>query len=191
MEVGVIQFWEHLQKGIDVIAKASFAFELLGIKDAFKDYFSRIFSSPISLVIVPYDNPEPVGFMKLENEILLEGRRVIDEMLNNLPEYYDFLVWTSASLKKIEIGDEEHLFLVRWAMVHCPVGYAIGSSGAVEVPKEMLRDGKERVYASFATLKKGGMFKSLTGGMSSGRDSVKEAVVNAIASIFVPYVEKG
>ena len=185
------EFWQRLQSGIEVAVAGRTPDRHLGVRDGFLRFFRARLDRPLSIAVVPQDDPEqPLG-LPIDDRQTMEGARArAEDLQRRHAGEYHFFVASEGGLESEEGTPEdggEALYFVRnWTLVLSPIGRAWGSSGAVQLPPRMIEGlGRDQVpFAVPGTRKSGGMISSLTGGLETRRRAVETATIHALATLF-------
>ena len=194
------EFWQRLQSGIEVAVAGPTPERHLGVRDGFLRFFRARLDRPLSIAVVPQDEPEePVGLPVSDQEIMRWVRRRAEGLEQHYRGEYHFFVASEGGLHTQSEGpppgtpaeDQDlqgpTLYFVRnWTLVVSPIGSAWGSSGAVQVPGRLISGlGHDQVpFAVPGTRKSGGMIASLTGGLETRRRAVETATLHALSTLF-------
>lgn len=189
------EFWQRLQSGIEVAVAGPTPERHLGVRDGFLRFFRARLDRPLSIAVVPQDEPEePVGLPVSDQEVMRWVRRRAEGLEKHYRGEYHFFVASEGGLHTLlqddsETGDGpgEPLYFVRnWTLVVSAIGSAWGSSGSVQVPSRLISGlGYDQVpFAVPGTRKSGGMIASLTGGLETRRRAVETATLHALSTLF-------
>lgn len=185
MHVG--DFWQRLQRGVEVAVAGSTPDRHLGVRDGFRRFFRERFDRPISIAVVPQEGPEePTGLSVGDEEVMRVVEARADELERRLRSHYHFFVASEGGLHTIEHAGSALHFVRNWTLVASPIGKAWGASGSVQLPGQLVSGmARERVpYAVPGTRRSGGMISSLTGGLETRRSAVETATLHALSSLF-------
>lgn len=165
--------------------------KLLGVRDAFRSFLENRFPTATVLVVPQQEAIEETSLpLSDEDSIaLVEGRA--SGLFRRLGENYLFYVAAEGGLDLIEGEGGSRTFVRYWSAVYSDLGNAVGSSSAVEVPRNLITGlGREEVrYAFPGTRRSGGMLSALTGGTQTPRDAVTTATLNALTTLFYGILE--
>jgi len=194
------EFWQRLQSGIEVAVAGPTPERHLGVRDGFLRFFRSRLDRPLSIAVVPQDEPEDaMGLPISDQEIMHWVRQRAEGLQERYRSEYHFFVASEGGLHTLTEGpysgappDEQDvpgtpLYFVRnWTLVVSPIGCAWGSSGAVQLPERLISGlGHDQVpFAVPGTRKSGGMIASLTGGLETRRRAVETATLHALSTLF-------
>lgn len=183
----VRDFWQRLQRGVEVAVAGSTPDRHLGVRDGFVRFFRHRFDRPVSIAVVPQTGEEePVGLPVSDREVMdLVARRAESLEARFLGEYH-FFVASEGGLHSVDRGGESLYFVRNWTLLASPIGRAWGASGSVQLPDRLvtgLAHGQVQVAVP-GTRRSGGMISSLTGGLESRRSAVETATLHALSTLF-------
>lgn len=183
----ITDFWQRLQRGVEVAVSGSNPDKLLGVRDGFLRYFKERLDRPVSIAVVSQSEASPVDGLPLDDvKILSLAQSGARELQSRLAEHYHFFVASEGGLDEIRIADTSRFVVRNWTVVLSPIGEAWGSSGSVQIPQRLIA-GLDRDQLPFAvpgTRRGGGMIASLTGGLETRRKAVELATVHALSTLF-------
>ena len=190
----VKDFWQRLQRGVEVAVAGSTPDRHLGVRDGFVRFFRDRFDRPISIAVVPQVEPEvPVGLPVSDQDVmgLVAGRA--EELERRFRGEYHFFVASEGGLHTVERCSEVLYFVRNWTLLVSPIGRAWGASGSVQIPPRILSGlGHEQVpFAVPGTRRSGGMISSLTGGLETRRRAVEVATLHALSTLFYGVLGSG
>ncbi|MFP3939451.1 MAG: DUF84 family protein [Thermoanaerobaculia bacterium] len=190
----VKDFWQRLQRGVEVAVAGSTPDRHLGVRDGFVRFFRDRFDRPISIAVVPQVEPEvPVGLPVSNEEVmdLVAGRA--EDLERRFRGEYHFFVASEGGLDSVERCSEALYFVRNWTLLVSPIGRAWGASGSVQIPPRILSGlGHEQVpFAVPGTRRSGGMISSLTGGLETRRRAVEVATLHALSTLFYGVLGSG
>ena len=185
------EFWQRLQTGIAVAVAGTTPDRHLGVRDGFLRFFRARLDRPLSIAVVPQEDPEePLGLPVGDARTMERARGKAEELAARYAGDYHFFVASEGGLESEEgatgDGGEVLYFIRNWTLVASPIGRAWGSSGSVQLPQRMIEGlGREQVpFAVPGTRKSGGMISSLTGGLETRRRAVETATLHALSTLF-------
>lgn len=185
-------FWQKLQSGIEVAVAGNNSETLLGIRDGFLRFFHDGHDKTVPVVVVAQNvEPAPIGLPVSDEEVIRLLRRYLDEMQERLGDNYQFYMASEGGIHPVEVDGRVHYFVRNWTMVRSPLGEALGSSGAVQLPDRLIAglDSAQIPFAIPGTRRGGGMIRSLTGGLETRRRTVATSTLNAISTLFYGTME--
>lgn len=185
MDVG--DFWQRLQRGVEVAVAGSTPDRQLGVHDGFRRFFRERFDRPISIAVVAQDGiEEPIGLPISDQEVMnvVEGRA--DDLGRRFGGHYHFFVASEGGLHTVDRDGHALHFVRNWTLIASPLGRAWGASGSVQLPDQIVSGlGREQVpFAVPGTRRSGGMISSLTGGLETRRRAVETATLHALSTLF-------
>lgn len=193
-------FWRRYQTGLEVSVASSRRLpdKLLGVRDGFLRYFHDALSRPIPVSVAARLDDDVAPLPLDDGETLMLARRRALELARQAgdagdPPIGDFVVGSESGLSLQEVGDERRFFVRSWTVV-CALGReAWGSSGAVQLPAELIEGlaDAEVPFAIPGTRRGGGMVASLTGGLETRRSATALATFHALSSLFYGVLESG
>lgn len=180
-------FWQRLQRGVEVAVAGSTPDRHLGVRDGFVRFFRERLDRPISIAVVPQEGrEEAVGLPVSDREVMdiVDDRaRVLEQKLRG---QYHFFVASEGGIHTLEQGGKTLYFVRNWTLLVSPIGRAWGASGSVQLPISLV-SGLAHDQVPFVvpgTRKSGGMISSLTGGLETRRRAVETATVHALSTLF-------
>lgn len=181
------EFWQRLQRGVEVAVGGATPDRHLGVRDGFVRFFRRRLDRPISIAVVPQDGREnPVGLPINDREVMdLVADRAGDLERRFRGEYH-FFVASEGGIQTVERPDETLYFVRNWTLLLSPIGRAWGASGSVQIPDPLV-SGLAQDQIPFVvpgTRRSGGMISSLTGGLETRRRAVETATIHALSTLF-------
>lgn len=181
------EFWQRLQRGVEVAVAGSTPDRHLGVRDGFVRFFRKRLDRPISIAVVSQEGTEdPVGLPVSDREVM----DIVDERARSLERQlrgqYHFFVASEGGLHTVEHGDTALYFVRNWTLVESPIGRAWGASGSVQLPGSLVSGlAHDQVPFVFpGTRRSGGMISSLTGGLETRRRAVETATLHALSTLF-------
>jgi non-canonical (house-cleaning) NTP pyrophosphatase len=180
MHIG--DFWQRLQRGVEVAVAGSTPDRHLGVRDGFRRFFRERFDRPISIAVVPQEGlEEPTGLAIADAEVMAVVAGRAENLEERLRGQYHFFVSSEGGLHTVERRDQALHFVRNWTLVASPIGHAWGSSGSVQLPGYLVSGiGRDDLpFAVPGTRRSGGMISSLTGGLETRRRAVETATVHA------------
>lgn len=185
MHVG--DFWQRLQRGVEVAVAGSTPDRHLGVRDGFRRFFRERFDRPISIAVVAQEGPEEATGLAISDEELMAVVEARAQSLERrLRGQYHFFVASEGGLHTVERDGRALHFVRNWTLVDSPIGRAWGASGSVQLPLQLV-SGMTRDKLPFTvpgTRRSGGMISSLTGGLETRRRAVETATVHALSTLF-------
>lgn len=181
------EFWQRLQRGVEVAVAGSTPDRQLGVRDGFVRFFRKRLDRPISIAVVAQEGrEEPVGLPVSDREVM----DLVDERARDLERrfrgYYHFFVASEGGIHTLDHGGTTLYFVRNWTLVESPIGRAWGASGSVQLPTSLV-SGLARDQVPFVvpgTRRSGGMISSLTGGLETRRRAVEVATLHALSTLF-------
>ncbi len=181
------EFWQRLQTGIEVAVAGPTPERHLGVRDGFLRFFRARLDRPLSIAVVPQEDPaEPKGLPISDEEIMEWVERRAASIEERHRGHYHFFVASEGGIHTVGPARSPLYFVRNWTLVLSPIGRAWGSSGSVQVPERLLSGlGHDQVpFAVPGTRKSGGMISSLTGGLETRRRAVETATLHALSTLF-------
>lgn len=185
-------FWQRLQTGVEVAVAGQAPDKLLGVRDAFLRFFHDGLDRTVSVAVVPQPiDDEPVGLPVSDEEVLRLARKKVLAMQERLGENYHFYIATEGGVETLDVDGEHRYFIRNWTVVRSPLGETWGSSGAVQLPNQIVAglDDAQVPFAVPGTRRSGGMISSLTGGLETRRKTVALSTLHAISTLFYGTLE--
>lgn len=185
-------FWQRLQTGVEVAVAGQTPDKLLGVRDAFIRFFHDGLDRTVSVAVVPQPvDDEPVGLAISDQEVIRLARKKVRDMEERLGSNYHFYIATEGGVEILDLDGEHRYFMRNWTVVRSPLGESWGSSGAVQLPDQIVAgmDGGQISYAVPGTRRSGGMISSLTGGLETRRKTVALSTLHAISTLFYGTLE--
>lgn len=186
-------FWRRYQTGVDVSVASGprLPDKLLGVRDGFLRYFHDGLSRPVP-VSVSSKLEDDVSSLPLDDDEILElARRRVLALEQMIGSSDGFLVGTESGLAVHSTGGLRHVFVRTWTVVRAHDREAWGSSGALQMPSDLI-EGLEEIDIQFAvpgTRRGGGMVASLTGGMETRRKATGLATFHALSTLLYGVLE--
>lgn len=180
-------FWQSLQRGIEVAVAGATPDRHLGVRDGFVRFFRERLDRPVSIAVVAQEDPEePVGLPVSDREVMDRVAERARELRRRYDAHYQFFVGSEGGLHSVELADETLYFVRNWTLLDSAIGSAWGSSGSVQLPGRLVSglDSDQVPLAVPGTRRSGGMISSLTGGLETRRRAVETATVHALSSLF-------
>lgn len=140
---------------------------------------------PVGIVAQP--PAEAATGLPLGDEETLELARRNARRLEELREdSHDFFVGAEGGLRRLEIDGENAFFVQCWAAVRGLGDETWGSSGALQIPREMTGElkGAEGMAPLPATRRRGGLIGALSHGRETRRTATALAVCHALSTRF-------
>jgi non-canonical (house-cleaning) NTP pyrophosphatase len=185
--VEVRDFWQRLQRGVEVAVAGSTPDRHLGVRDGFVRFFRERFDRPVSSAVVPQSGEEEaVGLPVSDREVMALVERRAADLEQRLRGQYHFFVASEGGLHTIDRAGKTLYFVRNWTLLLSPIGRAWGASGSVQLPDRLV-DGLAHDQIPFAvpgTRRSGGMISSLTGGLETRRRAVETATLHALSTLF-------
>lgn len=181
------EFWQRLQRGVEVAVAGSTPDRQLGVRDGFLRFFRRRLDRPISIAVVAQEGrEEPVGLPVSDREVM----DLVDLRARDLEQrfrgQYHFFVASEGGIHTLEGNDGTLYFVRNWTLIDSPIGRAWGASGSVQLPTSLVA-GLAQDQVPFivpGTRRSGGMIASLTGGLETRRRAVEVATIHALSTLF-------
>ena len=201
MERDLRDFWQRFQTGISVAVGSDLPDKLLGVRDGFVRYFHDGLHRPVPVSVVPQPQDEAHALLPLSDaETLALARSRAARLEESLGAAFAFYVGSESGLLTSEdrglepdgsADDEPRTFVCTWTVVRGLEDEAWGSSGAVQLPRHLIRglDSEDLPFVIPGTRRSGGMVSSLTGGLESRRSATALATFHAVASIMYGLIE--
>jgi|CXWL01.1.fsa_nt_gi non-canonical (house-cleaning) NTP pyrophosphatase len=183
----ITDFWQRLQRGVEVAVSGSNPDKLLGVRDGFLRYFKERLDRPVSIAVVSQSEAAPAEGLPVTDEQMIQlARSGARDLQSRLAEHYHFFVASEGGLDELRVGEDSSFVVRNWTVVLSPIGEAWGSSGSVQIPQRLITglDRHQLPYAVPGTRRGGGMIASLTGGLESRRKAVELATVHALSTLF-------
>ncbi|HUP43620.1 MAG TPA: DUF84 family protein [Thermoanaerobaculia bacterium] len=183
----VRDFWQRLQRGVEVAVAGSTPDRHLGVRDGFVRFFRERFDRPVSSAVVPQSGEEEaVGLPVSDREVMALVERRAAALEQRFRGQYHFFVASEGGLHTIDRDGETLCFVRNWTLLLSPIGRAWGASGSIQLPDRLV-DGLAHDQIPVAvpgTRKSGGMISSLTGGLETRRRAVETATLHALSTLF-------
>ena len=180
-------FWQRLQRGVEVAVAGSTPDRQLGVRDGFRRFFRERFDRPISIAVVAQEGlEEPTGLPITDEELMTLVESRTEDLERRLRGHYHFFVASEGGLHTVERNGRALHFVRNWTLIASPIGRAWGASGSVQLPTQLV-SGLARDQMPFAvpgTRRSGGMISSLTGGLETRRRAVETATLHALSTLF-------
>ena len=183
----VRDFWQRLQRGVEVAVAGSTPDRHLGVRDGFVRFFRDRFDRPVSIAVVPQTElEEPVGLPVSDREVMEIVERRAGALEDRFRGHYHFFVASEGGLHTVDRGSETLFFIRNWTLLLSPIGRAWGASGSVQLPDRLISGlAHDEVPAAVpGTRRSGGMISSLTGGLETRRRAVETATLHALSTLF-------
>lgn len=181
------EFWQRLQRGVEVAVAGSTPDRHLGVRDGFVRFFRKRLDRPISIAVVPQaGREEPVGLPVSDREVMDLANERARELERQFRGYYHFFIASEGGLHTLEQDGRTLYFVRNWTLIESPIGRAWGASGSVQLPTSLV-SGLARDQVPFVvpgTRRSGGMIASLTGGLETRRRAVEVATLHALSTLF-------
>jgi len=185
-------FWQRLQKGVEVAVAGPTADRLLGVRDGFLRFFQDGLNRPVSVAVVPQTVEEPpLGLLISDDAVVALARQRAIDLEKSLADNYHFYVACESGLHSLEVDGKLRYFVRHWAVVRGLLGEACGSSGSVQLPDRIVEglDSDQVLFAVPGTRKSGGITSSLTGGTETRRNAVATSTLHAVSTLFYGVME--
>lgn len=185
-------FWQRLQKGVEVAVAGSAADKLLGIRDGFLRFFHDGLDRRVSVVVIPQPmTEEPVGLLVTDEEMVRHARKRALELEERLGGVYHFYVANEGGIELLDVDGQQRYLVRNWTVLRGPLGEAWGSSGAVQLPDRLVAglDSEQIPFAVPGTRRSGGITSSLTGGLETRRKSIALSTFHALSTLFYGVLE--
>lgn len=157
------------------------------MRDGFQRFLGTSFERTVPVAIVAQSPSEsPSGLPLTDDEILALARGRAAAMQEQLGGAYHFYVGAEGGLHRMELDESVAYFVHCWAAVHGLGEVTMGSSGALQVPAQLV-EGLERDDVSAAlpaTRRRGGLLAALSQGRETRRTAVALAVFHALTTRF-------
>jgi non-canonical (house-cleaning) NTP pyrophosphatase len=192
MTMDLKNFWQRLQTGVEVAVAGQTPDKLLGVRDAFLRFFHDGLDRTVSVAVVPQPvDDEPVGLPISDQEVLRLACKKVRDLEARLGSHYHFYIATEGGVETLDVDGEHRYFMRNWTVVRSPLGETWGSSGAVQLPDQIVAgiDGAQLPFAVPGTRRSGGMISSLTGGLETRRKTVALSTLHAISTLFYGTLE--
>jgi non-canonical (house-cleaning) NTP pyrophosphatase len=192
MTMDLKNFWQRLQTGVEVAVAGQAPDKLLGVRDAFLRFFHDGLDRTVSVAVVPQPvDDEPLGLPISDQEVLRLARKKVRDMEERLGSNYHFYIATEGGVEILDVDGEHRYFIRNWTVVRSPLGETWGSSGAVQLPDQIVA-GMDDIQLPFTvpgTRRSGGLISSLTGGLETRRRTVALSTLHAISTLFYGTLE--
>jgi hypothetical protein len=185
-------FWQRLQKGVEVAVAGSTADKLLGVRDGFLRFFHDGLDKTVSVVVIPQPMPEdPVGLLVTDEEMVRHARKRALELEERLGGVYHFYIANEGGIESLDVDGHPRYFVRNWTVLRAPLGEAWGSSGAVQLPDRLVAglDSAQIPFAVPGTRRSGGITSSLTGGLETRRKNIALSTFHALSTLFYGVLE--
>ncbi|HUF77986.1 MAG TPA: DUF84 family protein [Thermoanaerobaculia bacterium] len=192
--VEVRDFWQRIQRGVEVAVAGPTPDRHLGVRDGFVRFFKDRFDRPVSIAVVPQAGEEqPVGLPISDDEVMAIVERRVGGLEDRFPGQYHFFAASEGGLHTVERGGETLYFIRNWTLLLSPIGRSWGASGSVQLPGRLVAGlAHDQVPSAVpGTRRSGGMISSLTGGLETRRRAVETATVHALCTLFYGVLGRG
>lgn len=165
--------------------------KLLGVRDGFLRYFHDGLSRPVPVSVTSRLEDEMAPLPLDDDEILNLARRRVLALEEQVGSSEGFLVGTESGLAAQSAGGLRRVFVRTWTVVRVNALEAWGSSGALQMPADLI-EGLDETDIQFAvpgTRRGGGMVASLTGGVETRRKATALATFHALSSLLYGMLE--
>lgn len=185
-------FWQRLQKGVEVAVAGHTPDKLLGVRDGLLRFFHDGLDRIVSVAVVPQTVEEaPYGLPISDEEVLRLARQRVMELENALADTYHFYIATEAGIHSLEVDGKICYFIRNWTVVRGHLGEAWGSSGSIQLPDRLITglDNDQIPFAVPGTRRSGGITSSLTGGLETRRRAIAISTLHCISTLFYGVLE--
>lgn len=185
-------FWQRLQKGVEVAVAGHTPDKLLGVRDGLLRFFHDGLDRIVSVAVVPQTVEEaPMGLPVSDEEVLQLARRRAMELESALAGTYHFYIATEGGVHSLEVDGKVCHFVRNWTVVRGVLGEAWGSSGSIQLPDRLVAglDSAQIPFAVPGTRRSGGMISSLTGGLETRRKAIAVSTLHCISTLFYGVLE--
>jgi non-canonical (house-cleaning) NTP pyrophosphatase len=185
-------FWQRLQKGVEVAVAGHTPDKLLGVRDGLLRFFHDGLDRIVSVAVVPQTVEEaPMGLAVSDEEVLQLARRRAMELESSLAGTYHFYIATEGGVHTLEVDGKVCHFVRNWTVVRGVLGEAWGSSGSIQLPDRLVAglDSAQIPFAVPGTRRSGGMISSLTGGLETRRKAIAVSTLHCISTLFYGVLE--
>jgi non-canonical (house-cleaning) NTP pyrophosphatase len=185
-------FWQRLQKGVEVAVAGHTPDKLLGVRDGLLRFFHDGLDRIVSVAVVPQTVEEaPLGLPVSDEEVLQLARRRAMELESSLAGTYHFYIATEGGVHSLEVDGKVCHFVRNWTVVRGVLGEAWGSSGSIQLPDRLVAglDSAQIPFAVPGTRRSGGMISSLTGGLETRRKAIAVSTLHCISTLFYGILE--
>lgn len=186
-------FWRRYQTGIDVSVASGprLPDKLLGVRDGFLRYFHDGLSRPVPVYVTSRLEDEMAPLPLDDDEILDLARRRVLALEEQIGSSGGILVGTESGLAVQSSGGQRRVFVRTWTVVRTHEKEAWGSSGALQMPGDLIAglDETDIQFAVPGTRRGGGMVASLTGGVETRRKATALATFHALSSLLYGVLE--
>jgi non-canonical (house-cleaning) NTP pyrophosphatase len=194
MDTDIRDFWQKLQSGVEVAVAGNNRETLLGIRDAFLQFFHEGHDRVVPVVVVPQnvEGPPPLGLPISDEETLQRALSCVNDMDARLGRAYQFYMANEGGIHSLEVDGRTCWFVRNWTVVRSPIGEAWGASGSVQLPDRLI-EGLDKAQVPFAvpgTRRSGGMIRSLTGGIETRRKAIATSALHALSTLFYGMLER-
>lgn len=184
------EFWQRIQSGIEVAVAGPTPERHLGVRDGFLRFFRARLDRPLSIAVVPQDEPEEArGLPVSDEEVMGWARQRAASLRKRYRGEYHFFVASEGGVHTVPAGEgaaQPFYFVRNWTHIVSPIGDTWGASGSVQIPERLIA-GLAHDQVPFVvpgTRKSGGMIASLTGGLETRRRAVEIATLHALSTLF-------
>jgi non-canonical (house-cleaning) NTP pyrophosphatase len=185
-------FWQRLQKGVEVAVAGHTPDKLLGVRDGLLRFFHDGLDRIVSVAVVPQTVEEaPLGLPVSDEEVLHLARRRALELESALAATYHFYIATEGGVHSLEVDGKVCHFVRNWTVVRGVLGEAWGSSGSIQLPDRLVGglDSAQIPFAVPGTRRAGGITSSLTGGLETRRKNIALSTFHALSTLFYGVLE--
>ncbi|HYG60945.1 MAG TPA: DUF84 family protein [Thermoanaerobaculia bacterium] len=192
MSTDLKNFWQRLQRGVEVAVAGHTPDKLLGVRDGLLRFFHDGLDRIVSVAVVPQTVEEaPVGLPFSDEEVLRLARQRVVELEKSLADTYHFYIATEGGIHSLEVDGKVCYFVRNWTVVRGLLGEAWGSSGSIQLPDRLVAglDSDQVPFAVPGTRKSGGMISSLTGGLETRRRAIAVSTLHCISTLFYGVLE--
>lgn len=185
-------FWQRLQKGVEVAVAGHTPDKLLGVRDGLLRFFHDGLDRIVSVAVVPQTVEEaPMGLPVSDEEVLQLARRRAMDLESSLAGTYHFYIATEGGVHTLEVDGKVCHFVRNWTVVRGVLGEAWGSSGSIQLPDRLVAglDSAQIPFAVPGTRRSGGMISSLTGGLETRRKAIAVSTLHCISTLFYGILE--
>jgi non-canonical (house-cleaning) NTP pyrophosphatase len=192
MTMDLKDFWQRLQKGVEVAVAGHTPDKLLGVRDGFLRFFHDGLDRTVSVAVVPQSvEEEPVGLLVSDEEVVRQARKGVMELEKRLGNTYHFYIANEGGIESLEVDGKQGYLIRNWTVMRSPLGEAWGSSGAIQLPDRLVAglDSAQIPFAIPGTRRAGGITSSLTGGIETRRKNIALSTFHALATLFYGVME--
>jgi len=185
-------FWQRLQKGVEVAVAGHTSDQLLGVRDGFLRFFHDGLDKTVSVAVVPQMVAEErAGLLVTDEEVVRHARKRAVELEERLGGNYHFYLASEGGIESLDVDGRQRYFIRNWTVLRGPLGEAWGSSGAVQLPERLVAgfDSAQIPFAVPGTRRSGGITSSLTGGLETRRRTIALSTFHALSTLFYGVLE--